>query len=52
MRLAALDRLAPGFEDDMQAAPGGLADRTYFRALADHATGTIGWLRTLRSPQG
>jgi hypothetical protein len=25
MRLAALDRLAPGFEDDMQGASGGLA---------------------------
>jgi tricarballylate dehydrogenase len=46
MRLAAPDRLAPGFEDDMQGASGGLADRAYFRTLADHATATIGWLET------
>jgi tricarballylate dehydrogenase len=44
MRLAARDRLAPGFEDDMQEASGGLADRSYFRTLAEHATATIGWL--------
>ena len=35
MRLAAPDRLAPGFEDDMQLASGGLADRDYFRTLAE-----------------
>src|SRR3954447_7495136 len=46
MRLAAPDRLAPGFEDDMQSASGGLADRSYFRTLADHATATIEWLQT------
>jgi tricarballylate dehydrogenase len=46
MRLAAPDRLAPGFEDDMQEASGGLADRSYFRTLAEHATATIGWLET------
>ena len=46
MRLAAPDRLAPGFEDDMQQASGGLADRSYFRTLAEHATATIGWLQT------
>jgi tricarballylate dehydrogenase len=46
MRLAAPDRLAPGFEDDMQEASGGLADRTYFRILAERATATIGWLET------
>jgi tricarballylate dehydrogenase len=46
MRLAAPDRLAPGFEDDMQRASGGLADQNYFRALAQQATATIGWLRT------
>jgi tricarballylate dehydrogenase len=28
MRLSAPDRLAPGFEDDMQQASGGLADRS------------------------
>ena len=44
MRLAAPDRLAPGFEDDIQEASGGSADRAYFRTLADHATVTIGWL--------
>ena len=46
MRLAAPDRLAPGFEDDMQLASGGLADRSYFRTLAEHAAATIGWLET------
>ena len=46
MRLATLDRLAPGFEDDMQQASGGLADRTYFRTLAEQATATIAWLQT------
>jgi tricarballylate dehydrogenase len=45
MRLAAPDRLAPGFEDDMQQASGGRADRNYFRILADNAIATIGWLR-------
>src|ERR1700712_4117861 len=42
MRLAAPDRLAPGFEDDMQQASGGLADQVYFRTLVEHATATIG----------
>ncbi len=46
MRLDAPDRLGCGFEDDMQQASGGLADRNYFRALADNATATIGWLQT------
>ena len=45
MRLAAPDRLAPGFEDDMQQASGGLADHSYFRTLAENAASTIGWLR-------
>jgi tricarballylate dehydrogenase len=45
MRLAAPDRLGPGFEEDMLAASGGLADRNYFRALAEHAVPTIGWLQ-------
>jgi tricarballylate dehydrogenase len=44
MRMAALDRLAPGFEDDMREASGGLADQAYFRTLAEHAPATIGWL--------
>ena len=46
MRLDAPDRLAPGFEEDMQQASGGLADRSYFRTLADNATATIGWLQS------
>src|SRR5258708_7340691 len=46
MRMAASDRLAPGFEDDMREASGGLADQTYFRTLAEHAHATIGWLET------
>ena len=46
MRMAAPDRLAPSFEDDMQCASGGLADRDYFRTLAENAVATIGWLGT------
>jgi tricarballylate dehydrogenase len=46
MRLAAPDRLGFGFEDDILKASSGLADRNYFRALADDATATIGWLQT------
>src|SRR6266852_3249771 len=46
MRLGAPDRLAPGFEDDMLEASGGLADRNYFRILAENAVQTIGWLQT------
>jgi tricarballylate dehydrogenase len=46
MRLAAPDRLAPGFEEDMREASGGLADQNYFRTLAERAAATIGWLRT------
>lgn len=45
MRLAAPDRVAPGFEDDMLEASAGLADRDYFHTLAEHAPGTIGWLQ-------
>ena len=45
MRLDAPDRIDPGFVDDMLKACGGLADRSYFRALADHATATVGWLQ-------
>jgi tricarballylate dehydrogenase len=45
-RLAATDRLAPGFEADMLEASGGLADRSYFRTLAEHAVATVGWLGT------
>src|SRR5882672_6445551 len=46
MRLDAPDRLAPGFEDDMQQSSSGLADRGYFRTLAENAVQTIGWLET------
>jgi tricarballylate dehydrogenase len=45
MRLAAPDRLDPGFEADMREASGGRADRNYFRTLAAQATATIGWLQ-------
>jgi tricarballylate dehydrogenase len=45
MRLAAPDRLAPGFEDDLREASGGLADRDYFRTLAANAVQTVGWLQ-------
>jgi tricarballylate dehydrogenase len=45
MRLAAPDRLAPGFEDDMQQASGGMADQAYFRTLAERAAATIEWLQ-------
>src|SRR6266850_444465 len=46
MRLDAPDRLAPGFEDDMQQASAGLADALYFRTLAENAVQTIGWLQS------
>jgi tricarballylate dehydrogenase len=46
MRLAAPDRVAPGFEDDMLEASGGLANRGYFHTLAANAPGTIGWLQS------
>jgi tricarballylate dehydrogenase len=45
MRLDAPDRIDPGFVDDMLEASGGLADRSYFRALAEQATATISWLQ-------
>ena len=46
MRLDAADRIGLGFEEDMQRASGGLADRDYFRALAENATATVGWLQS------
>jgi tricarballylate dehydrogenase len=46
MRMAATDRLAPGFENDMREVSGGLADPGYFHALAENAPATIGWLET------
>src|ERR1700689_1087007 len=45
MRLDAPDRIDPGFVDDMLQASGGRGARSYFRALADHATATISWLQ-------
>ncbi len=45
MRLEAPDRIAPGFEEEMHAVSGGLADRSYFRTLAGNAVQTIGWLQ-------
>ena len=44
--MAAPDRIGSGFEEDMQQASGGLADRDYFRTLAENAVGTIGWLQS------
>jgi tricarballylate dehydrogenase len=45
MRLDAPDRIDPGFEQHMQHESGGLADRNYFRTLAENAMPTVGWLR-------
>lgn len=45
MRLDAPDRIDPGFVDDMLRASGGRGDPGYFRALADNATATVGWLQ-------
>src|SRR5471030_2638313 len=38
MRLDAPDRIASGFEEDIQRSSGGLADVSYFRVLAENAT--------------
>ena len=46
MRLAAPDRIAPDFERDMLQASNGRGDPLYFRALANNATATVGWLQT------
>jgi tricarballylate dehydrogenase len=46
MRLDAPDRISPAFEAEMQEASGGLADRDYFRTVADNAVATIGWLQS------
>jgi tricarballylate dehydrogenase len=46
MRLEATDRIDPDFEADMLAASGGRGDRNYFRALADNAVETVGWLQS------
>jgi tricarballylate dehydrogenase len=44
MRMCAPDRVAPGFEEDMQAASGGRADPAYFRRLHEEAPAAIAWL--------
>jgi tricarballylate dehydrogenase len=46
MRLAAPDRIAPDFEEDMLKAADGRGDQRYFRTLANNATATVGWLET------
>jgi tricarballylate dehydrogenase len=46
MRLDAPDRIDANFADDMQLSCGGQGDPDYFRALADNATATIGWLQS------
>lgn len=45
MRLDAPDRIDPGFADDTLWVCGGRGDIGYFRALADNATATVGWLQ-------
>ena len=45
MRMAAVDCVAPDFQQDMQLASGGRADQAYFRTLAEDAPGTIAWLQ-------
>jgi tricarballylate dehydrogenase len=45
MRMDAVDRIAPGFTDDMLAATGGRGDRTYFHTLSTHAVEAVGWLQ-------
>src|ERR1700748_2216386 len=37
MRMNAVDRIAPSFEEDMREATGGRGDRAYFRTLATQA---------------
>jgi tricarballylate dehydrogenase len=44
MRMSAPDRVAPHFEEDMQAASGGRADPAYFRRLREEAPAAIAWL--------
>jgi tricarballylate dehydrogenase len=46
IRLAAPDRIAPDFEEDMLRASNGRADQLYFRTLANNATAAVGWLET------
>jgi tricarballylate dehydrogenase len=44
MRMAAPDRVAPGFEADVRAASGGRTDEAYVRRLAADAPAAIAWL--------
>jgi tricarballylate dehydrogenase len=44
MRLAAPDRIAPGFEEDLSKASSGRMDAHYIRRLAADAPTTIAWL--------
>jgi tricarballylate dehydrogenase len=46
MRLDAPGSIAPDFEHRMLQASNGRADRLYFRALANNAIATVGWLAT------
>src|SRR5205823_6415002 len=45
MRMAAPDRVAPGFDDDMRLAVGPQGDLAYFRRLGADAAATIAWLQ-------
>lgn len=45
MRMAAPDRVAPGFEADMREACGGEGDADYFRTLTERAVSTMAWLQ-------
>lgn len=44
MRMAAPDRVAPGFEDDLAEVSGGCMDVAYIRRLAADAPATMAWL--------
>jgi tricarballylate dehydrogenase len=44
MRMAAPDRLAPGFEEDLSEISGGRMDTAYIRRLAADAPRTMAWL--------
>ena len=44
MRMAAPDRIAPGFENDLTEVSGGRMDTAYIQRLAADAPATIAWL--------
>ena len=44
MRMAAPDRVAPGFEDDLAEVSGGRMDTAYIQRLAADAPATMAWL--------